>query len=93
MKKISKYGKPPHYLVRRRNDDERLKYYSYFDGRHGIPSSLKKNAPRFDIDMAAKICVQLEKLDNRDWEIVRDGPLPRAKKKKRRKEKRIEARL
>lgn len=69
------------YLVRRRDDSERLHYYSHFDTRHGIPSPTKKDAPRFDKEMAERIVRQLVALDNREWEIFEDKP----KEKKERK--------
>lgn len=69
------------YLVRRRNDSCRLVYYSHFDGRYGIPSKTKQEAPRFEKEMADKIVFQLERLDNREWhafEEIPKEPIPEA---------------
>lgn len=83
------------YLIRRRDDSERLKYYAHLDGRHGIPARAKKEAPRFDEEMAGRIIRQLVALDNRDWEMFEDKPKvkkePKARKSRGAQEEAVPA--
>ena len=60
------------YLISRKNDNDRTTYYKSFDGRKGV-SCAKSQAPRFDKEMADRICRQLAATDNRGWNVVEDA--------------------
>lgn len=61
------------FLIGYRDDDGKIGYYIGMNGRSGKAIiGPKCEAPRFDENMAEKICSQLPTLDNRGWVYVPD---------------------